>query len=102
MRRFRGAQVVHVRGDTLWVFARGRLQRLEKGWKPGSGPVLVPAWKNLVPDGNLTLGNLECEVITAQDAQGRLTFYLTTQDPTGPAMLATAVTEDGEILWQRR
>ncbi len=91
------AQVLHVRGDTFWVMARGRLQRLEQGWTAGAGPVLLPAWKNGLP-----LGTLMYEATTAQDAHGRLTFYLTTQDPTGSAQVASAVSEDGKVLWQRR
>jgi hypothetical protein len=77
------------------VFAQGRMQRLEQGWKADSGPVLLPAWRD-----GLHLGTLTKEASTVRDPAGALTFYLSTEDSTG--QLASAVNEDGTIRWQRR
>ncbi len=92
------AQVIHMQGDDLWVLAHGQLQQIHLGWKEETGPQAKPGWKE-----PLKLGSPLHEAQRLEDRNtGSSTFYLVTQALEQPTCLASAVDEEGKVLWQRQ
>ncbi len=96
--RERGRSLVaHMRSNDLWVLAHGRFQQLHLRLDPAAGPQAVSMWK-----APLELGSPLHEPQRQEDRNGRSTFFLVTQALNQQTCLATAVGEDGRILWQRQ
>jgi hypothetical protein len=91
------AQVVHMQGDDLWVLAHGRFQQVRLGMNWKTGPQAVPVW-NEPP----VLGSPLHQTQIIADRNGLSTFFLVTQAFQKQICLATAVDEQGQILWQRQ
>lgn len=91
------AQLVQMRGEDLWVLAHGRLQKIQLRWSNESGPRAVPGWE-VTRD----LGSPLHAAQRLEDRDGRATFFLVTQKLDRQICLASAVDEDGRILWQRQ
>jgi hypothetical protein len=93
------AQVVHARGEDLWVLAHGKLQRLQIGWHGAEGRALLPVWRT-----PLDLGlPLHAAHVDEDREANRALLVLATQAAAQPECLATAVEEEtGTIRWQRQ
>ncbi|MGH7168779.1 MAG: hypothetical protein ACRELG_00685, partial [Gemmataceae bacterium] len=92
------AQVVHMQGNDLWVLAHGRLQQVHLGWKDATGLQASPGWKE-----SLALGSPLHEPQRLEDRKtGRSTFILVTQSLEQQTCRASAMGEEGKILWQRQ
>lgn len=92
------AQVVSMQGDDLWLLAHGRLQQLELRLAMANGPQAAPRWPR-----PLTLGSPLHEAQRVEDRNtGLSTFFLVTQALEQQTCLASAVDEQGKILWQRQ
>ncbi len=91
------AQVVHMQGDDLWVLAHGQLQQLQLDIDWQKGPQARPRWKTPLP-----LGSPLHEPQRLEGPNGRSTFVLVTQALKQQTCLATAVEEQGHIVWQRQ
>jgi hypothetical protein len=98
-RRERGrSQVVHVQGDDLWVLAHGRLQQVQLLWNNATGPVARGGW-----DSPRVLGSPLHAPQRIEDLRtNRSTFFLVTQPLEQQTSLATAITGEGQTLWQRQ
>ncbi len=91
------AQVVQVQGDDLWVLAFGRLQQVQLRWNNAVGRQAVPGWKT-----PLVLGSPLHAPQRIEDRGGRSTFFLVTQPLQQHTCVASAVNDEGRILWQRQ
>jgi outer membrane protein assembly factor BamD (BamD/ComL family)/outer membrane protein assembly factor BamB len=92
------SQVVHMQSDDLWVLARGQFQQVQLRWNAATGPQAKPGWKE-----PLTLGSPLHESQRIEDRNtGRSTFILVTQALEQQTCLASAVDEEGHIVWQRQ
>ncbi len=89
--------VVHMRSDEMWVLAHGRFQQLRLRMTQTTGPEAASIWK-----APLDLGSPLHEPQRLEDRNGRSTFFLVTQARNQHTCLATAVNEEGQILWQRQ
>ena len=90
------SQVVHGQGSDLWMLAHGRLQQMQLLWGQESGPLAAPGW-----DVPLVLGSPLHAPQRFEDRSGRSTFYLVTQPLQRQTCLASAVSDEGKLLWQR-
>jgi hypothetical protein len=97
MRERGRAQVVHMQDNDLWMLAQGRLQRVELLWKDPVGPLAAAGWPK-----PLVLGSPLHAPQRIEDRDGRATFFLVTQPLGQQTCLASAVSDDGRILWQRQ
>jgi len=91
------SQVVYMQGDDLWVLAHGQLQQLQLYMDPREGPQVRPRWQT-----PLALGSPLHEAQYIPEPNGHSTFVLVTQALQQPMCLATAVNEQGAIVWQRQ
>jgi hypothetical protein len=93
------AQVVHARGEDLWVLAHGKLQRLQIGWRGPAGRTLLPGWR-----APLDLGlPLHAGHVDEDRETNRALLVLATQAAAQQECLATAVEEEtGTVRWQRQ
>lgn len=89
--------VVHMRSNEMWVLAHGRFQQLRLRMTQTTGPEAASIWK-----APLDLGSPLHEPQFSEDRKGRSTFFLVTQALNQQTCLATAVNEEGQILWQRQ
>jgi outer membrane protein assembly factor BamB len=90
------SQVVRVQGGDLWVLAHGRLQQMQLLWNDKQGPQAVPGWVDPV-----VLGSPLHAPQPVEDRTGRSTFFLVTQPLEQQVCLASAVSDEGKLLWQR-
>jgi outer membrane protein assembly factor BamB len=92
------ALIAHADVENYWVLSHGKLHRLQRTFRPQTGPDLVQRW----PQPPLLGVPLhEASQRTARD--GASILYLTTQLPGQPTCLASAVHADsGRIVWQRQ
>jgi outer membrane protein assembly factor BamB len=91
------SQVVQVRDDDLWVLAYGRLQQVQLRWSNAVGRQAVVGWKT-----PRVLGSPLHAPQRIEDRTGRFTFFLVTQPLEQQTCRATAVNDEGRILWQRQ
>jgi len=97
-RRQRGrSQVVHMRDEDLWILAHGRLQQVQLLSNFEKGPLAVAGWKT-----PLLLGSPLHAPQRIEDRAGRSTFFLVTQPLDQQTCIASAVNDEGHILWQRQ
>jgi outer membrane protein assembly factor BamB len=92
------AQVVACQDDTIWVLAKGGLQKLKLIMNPVKGPQLAvdPLWKQPLLLGS-PLHRSQVEM-----SGPNTTLFVVTQSPNRRGCLATAVDANGKrILWQR-
>jgi outer membrane protein assembly factor BamB len=93
------SQLVHARGDDLWVLAFGILQRIEVCWQNPAGRTLRGSWKT-----PLDVGLPLHAVQVAEDPNtDHVTLILATQPARQQIALATAVDDEtGTVRWQRQ
>jgi outer membrane protein assembly factor BamB len=91
------AQVVHMQDNDLWVLAHGRLQQIQLLWSDPVGPQAVAGWTT-----PLVLGSPLHAPQRIEGRDGRSTFVLVTQPLGRQTCLASAVSDEGRLLWQRQ
>ncbi len=91
------SQVVQMQDRLLWVLAHGRFQQMELLWSDPEGPKAFTGWNP-----PLVLGSPLHAPQTVEDRTGRVTFYLVTQPLERQTSLASAVSDEGKLLWKRQ